>query len=97
LANQPVFAVKKVRNISGFIQAIPGLKHFNRINAKFFEDVAGKLNGCGRSGGDQVPCNQVERLINRLTQFRRIATCYDKRAYSYEATVTIAMIFLWLQ
>jgi len=40
--------------------------------------------------------NQVERIFNRLKQFRRIATRYDKRGTSYAAMVTIAMIFLWL-
>lgn len=40
--------------------------------------------------------NQVERLINRLKQFRRVATRYDKRADSYAAMLTVAMIFLWL-
>lgn len=40
--------------------------------------------------------NQVERLINRLKQFRRVATRYDKLASSYAAMLTVAMIFLWL-
>lgn len=40
--------------------------------------------------------NQVERLINRLKQFRRVATRYDKRADSYAAMLTIAMILVWL-
>ena len=40
--------------------------------------------------------NRVERLINRLKQFRRIATRYEKRAANYLAMVTIGMILLWL-
>jgi transposase len=40
--------------------------------------------------------NRVERLINRLKQYRRIATRYDKRAANYAAWVTIAAIILWL-
>jgi transposase len=40
--------------------------------------------------------NVVERLINRLKQFRRIATRYEKRADSYAAMLTIAMLLLWL-
>lgn len=40
--------------------------------------------------------NQVERLINRLKQFRRIATRYEKRASSYAAMLTLAMSLLWL-
>ena len=40
--------------------------------------------------------NIVERLINRLKQWRRIATRYEKRAANYRAMVTIAAILLWL-
>jgi transposase len=40
--------------------------------------------------------NQVERLINRLKQFRRIATRYEKLAEQYVAMVTLAAIVLWL-
>ena len=40
--------------------------------------------------------NRVERLINRLKQFRRVATRYEKRAANYLAMVTIAAILLWL-
>ena len=40
--------------------------------------------------------NRVERLFNRLKQFRRIATRYEKRAANYLAMVNIGMIMLWL-
>ena len=40
--------------------------------------------------------NKVERLINRLKQFRRIATRYEKRAANHLAMVNIGMIMLWL-
>jgi transposase len=40
--------------------------------------------------------NVVERLINRLKQFRRLATRYEKRAANYQAMVTVAAILLWL-
>lgn len=40
--------------------------------------------------------NLVERLINRLKQFRRVATRYEKRAENYEARLTIAAIKVWL-
>jgi transposase len=40
--------------------------------------------------------NRVERLINRLKQFRRIATRYEKRATNYLAMVHISMLLLWL-
>lgn len=41
--------------------------------------------------------NRVERLINRCTQFRSLATRYDKRATSYHALWTIAMFILWIK
>jgi transposase len=40
--------------------------------------------------------NEVERTINRLKTFRAIATRYDKRAYVFYRTVTVAAIRLWL-
>lgn len=48
--------------------------------------------------------NRVERLINRLKQFRRIATRYEKYAHNYLAMLAhryadpcgIASILLWL-
>ncbi len=40
--------------------------------------------------------NVVERLINRLKQYRRIATRYEKRAANYLAMLTLAAILLWL-
>ena len=40
--------------------------------------------------------NRVERLINRLKQYRRVATRYEKRASHYMAMLTIAAALLWL-
>ncbi len=40
--------------------------------------------------------NRIERLINRLKQFRRVATRYEKRAENYRAMLTLAAIKLWL-
>ncbi|MFW9263054.1 transposase [Nostoc sp. CALU 546] len=40
--------------------------------------------------------NIVEIAINRLKQFRRIATRYEKLAANYTAMITIASIILWL-
>lgn len=40
--------------------------------------------------------NKVERRINRLKPFRRIATRYEKRARNYLARITIGMVLLWL-
>ncbi len=41
--------------------------------------------------------HRVENLIARCKQFRSLATRYDKRAASYRALWTIAMILLWLK
>jgi transposase len=41
--------------------------------------------------------NVVERCINRLKQWRGLATRYEKRAVTYRAMVVLASIVLWLQ
>ena len=41
--------------------------------------------------------NRVERLINRLKQFRRIATRYEKKAENYMAMLHIGSNLLWLK
>ncbi len=38
----------------------------------------------------------IERTINRLKRFRRVATRFEKRAVNYLAMVTITMILEWL-
>ena len=40
--------------------------------------------------------NVVERCVNRLKQWRGIATRFDKRAANYRAAVVIASLLLWL-
>lgn len=40
--------------------------------------------------------NVVERAINRLKQWRRVATRYEKWAANYLAMLTLAAILLWL-
>ncbi|WP_437097616.1 IS5 family transposase [Streptomyces longwoodensis] len=41
--------------------------------------------------------NTVERAINRLKGFRAVATRYEKRAYIYLGTVTLAALIVWLR
>ncbi|WP_420711772.1 IS5 family transposase [Streptomyces sp. NRRL B-24720] len=41
--------------------------------------------------------NTVERAINRLKGFRAVATRYEKRAYIYLGTVTLAALVIWLR
>lgn len=40
--------------------------------------------------------NRVERLINQLKQYRRIATRYEKYAVNYLAMLILGAIRLWL-
>ncbi|MBB5075713.1 transposase [Nonomuraea endophytica] len=39
----------------------------------------------------------MERAINRLKNFRAVATRYDKRAYIFLGTVTLATLIIWLR
>ena len=41
--------------------------------------------------------NEVERTINSLKGFRAVATRFDKRAYVFHGTVTVAAVRLWLR
>lgn len=41
--------------------------------------------------------NRVERLINKLKHFRRLATRYEKRAENFRVMWVIGAILLWLR
>lgn len=41
--------------------------------------------------------NTVERAINKLKQFRAVATRYDKRGYVYLGTATAVALLIWLR
>ncbi len=41
--------------------------------------------------------NRIERLVNRLKQFRAVATRYDKTAESFLAFVQLAASRVWLR
>ena len=61
--------------------------------------IPGKRNECGKGPFDREVYQQrnlVERLINRLKQFRRLATRYEKRGANYRAMWVIAATLLWL-
>ena len=40
--------------------------------------------------------NLVERCVNKLKEWRGIATRYDKRAINYRAAVIVASLMIWL-
>ncbi len=41
--------------------------------------------------------NTVERAVNKLKQFRAVATRYDKRRYVYLGTVTATALLIWVR
>jgi transposase len=41
--------------------------------------------------------NLIERLFNRLKQFRKLATRYEKYQINFEALIYLASTMLWLQ
>lgn len=41
--------------------------------------------------------NRIERCINKLKHFRRIATRYEKTARNFLAIILVAAIALWLR
>jgi transposase len=53
---------------------------------------------------EPIPCdfrrykdrNRIERMFNRLKQYRRIATRYDKTAKSLLAFLHLAAVKIWL-
>ncbi len=54
---------------------------------------------------EPIPCdfrlyrerNQIERMFNKLKQFRRIATRYDKTARAYLSFLNLAGARLWIR
>lgn len=40
--------------------------------------------------------NRIERLFNKLKQFRRVATRYDKTERSFAAFLALAAVCVWL-
>lgn len=78
-----------------------GIRH--TIPEKADSQAAGQRRG---SGGGRPPGfdqdrykkrNTVERPINKLKNYRAVATRYDKRGYVYLGTVTAAALLIWIR
>ena len=75
----------------------PSREHLRR--RRIAAVIPAKANERRRPGFDREAYrarNRVERLFNRLKQFRRIATRYEKRAENYLAMLHIGAILIWL-
>jgi transposase len=82
-------------------------RHIRHTIPERDDQKANRVRRGGRGGrGGRPPAfdriryrqrNRVERLMNRRKQFRAVATRYDKLADRYQATITIADIFIWLR
>lgn len=75
-------SIRRYQQRRGIVAVIP--RRSNKRPNPFFDRQA----YCER--------NQIERLINRLKQYRRIATRYEKLAAAYHAMLTVANLILWL-
>jgi hypothetical protein len=57
--------------------------------------AVGLIRAVGRELGWSDGAQVVERCMNRLKQWRGIATRFDKRAANYRAAVVIVSLVLW--
>jgi transposase len=77
-----------------------GVKHLipERKDQREQRQKKGSRGGrpCRYSREEYRERNWIERLMNRLKQWRRIATRYEKRAENYQAFVLFACVLLWL-
>ena len=76
------YVIEQARKMGAFA-VIPPKK--NRLNMREYDRQLYKER------------NHVERLFNKLKNWRRIATRYDKTACSFTAFVTLAAITIWLK
>ncbi|MFF2329586.1 MULTISPECIES: IS5 family transposase [unclassified Streptomyces] len=78
-----------------------GIRHTipERLDQQRHRQNRGSRGGrpTGFDSGHYKKRNTVERAINRLKGFRAVATRYEKRAYIYLGTVTLAALAIWLR
>jgi transposase len=69
------------------------------------DDQRAKRRRVGRAGGRPPAFDKTqyrrrsaaERCVNKWKQFRAVATRYDKRDYTFNGTLTVAAIVIWLR
>ncbi len=66
------------------------------IPRKSNEKHRGKFDKEAYKQRNLVEMERSAVLFNRLKQFRRLATRYEKRGQNYKAMLTLAAILLWL-
>lgn len=66
------------------------------IPRKSNEKHRGKFDKEAYKQRNLVEMERSAVLFNRLKQFRRVATRYEKRSHNYKAMLTLAAIRLWL-
>ena len=76
-------ALRAVLKAKGIKSVIPGRKNRN-IRVEYDRHIYRERN-------------QVERFFNRLKQFRRIATRYEKLAQMFMGAITLVSILIWLK
>jgi transposase len=74
-------AFRAALHAAGFRYTIPRLRH-ERYRGRFDKALYRQRN-------------VIERTFNRLKQFRRLATRFDKRAANFAAFLVLAFILLW--
>jgi transposase len=76
-----------------------GIRHTIRLDQQRHRQNRGSRGGrpTGFDSEQYKKRNTVERAINELKGFRAVATRYEKRAYIYLGTVTLAALIIWLR
>ena len=91
--------------INGILWKLPTGAPWRDLPARYghWQTCAGRLYRWRRDGdapglrsGHLARRNAVEHCINRLKQWRGLATRYEKRAANYRAMVVSAAIVVWL-